>query len=309
MNSRPQVLPEPAELGGLRLFVLGARPRTLPAAVVPVAVASAVAWWWLGSHRVEWWKGALALVVSLAVQVGTNYANDYSDGVRGTDSARVGPVRLVASGLVSRRSVAAASAASFGVAAAAGTVLAAYTSWWLVAVGAACIAAGWLYTGGPAPYGYMGLGELFVLAFFGLVATCGTAYVEGVRISSAGFFVAIVASVAVGLLAAGLLQANNLRDIAGDEKASKRTLAVRLGRRNAGVLYVGTLAAAGILVVVIAVSHRPFAAIAFGAAPLALRPSKLALGRAGGRDLLPMLAATARLQLCAGALLAAGILI
>jgi 1,4-dihydroxy-2-naphthoate octaprenyltransferase len=303
------VVPEPAQLNRFRLFVLGARPRTLPAAVVPVAVGTAVAWWWLGAHRVEWWKAALALVVSFAVQVGTNYANDYSDGVRGTDKARVGPVRLVASGLCSRRAVATASATSFGVAAVAGTVLAAYTSWWLVAVGAACIAAGWLYTGGPAPYGYMGLGEVFVLAFFGLVATCGTSYVEGVRIATAGFFVAVLASVAVGLLAAALLQANNLRDIAGDEEAAKRTLAVRLGRRNAGILYVGTLAAAGILVVVIAATHRPLAAIAFAAAPLALRPSEMALGDARGRDLLPMLAGTARLQLCAGALLAIGILI
>jgi 1,4-dihydroxy-2-naphthoate octaprenyltransferase len=247
--------------------------------------------------------------VSFSVQIGTNYANDYSDGLRGTDKARVGPVRLVASGLASPRSVAAASAMSFGVASVAGLVLAAYTSWWLVAVGACCIAAGWLYTGGPKPYGYMGLGEVFVFAFFGLVATCGTAYVEGVRISTTGFRVALLASVAVGLLAAALLQANNLRDISGDEESAKRTLAVRLGRRNAGMLYAGTLVTAAVVVLVIAASERPWAAIALASAPLAIGPTKLALGEARGRDLLPMLAGTARLQLCAGALLAIGILI
>ncbi len=309
MSGRPSVVPEPAQLGGFRLFVLGARPRTLAAAVVPVAVGTAVSWWWLGAHRVDWWKGALALVVSFAVQIGTNYANDYSDGVRGTDKARVGPVRLVASGLASPGSVKLASTATFAAAAAAGLVLAAFTSWWLVAVGAACIAAGWLYTGGPRPYGYMGLGEVFVLAFFGLVATCGTAYVEGVRFSGTGFVVVVLASVAVGLLAVALLEANNLRDIAGDEEAGKRTLAVRLGRHNAGLLYAGTLAVAAAAVVVIAAAERPWAAIALVCVPLALRPSKLALSGATGRDLLPMLAGTARLQLCAGALLAVGILI
>ncbi len=309
MSGRPSVVPEPTQLGGLRLLVLGARPRTLPAAVVPVAVGTAVAWWWLGAHRVEWWKGALALVVSFAVQIGTNYANDYSDGVRGTDKARVGPVRLVASGLASPGSVKVASAASFAIAAAAGLFLAAYTSWWLVAVGAACIAAGWLYTGGPRPYGYMGLGEVFVFAFFGLVATCGTAYVEGVRFSGTGFVVALLASVAVGLLAVALLEANNLRDIEGDDEAGKRTLAVRLGRHNAGLLYAGTLVIAAACVVAIAVAERPWAAICLLCVPLGLGPSKLALSRATGRDLLPMLAGTARLQLCAGLLLAVGILI
>jgi len=308
-SSGPTVAPEPARPTGFPLFFLGARPRTLPAAIVPVAVGTAVAWWWRGAHHVEWWKGALALVVSFSVQIGTNYANDYSDGARGTDKVRVGPVRLVASGLASPKAVATASAISFGVAGVAGLVLAAYTAWWLVAVGAACIAAGWLYTGGPRPYGYMGLGELFVLVFFGLVATCGSAYVEGVRIRTTGFVVALLASIAVGLLAAALLQANNIRDIAGDTEAGKRTLAVRLGRRGAGFLYVGTLAMAVGFVVAVAAYHRPYAAIALVAAPLALCPCALALGNAEGRDLLPMLAATARLQLCVGALLALGILI
>ena len=159
--------------------MLGARPRTLAAAAVPVAVGTAAGWWLPGPvHRIIWWRAVCALVVALAVQVGTNYANDYSDGVRGTDEGRVGPLRLVASGLASPTAVRRAALLSFGVAAVAGLALAAATSWWLVAVGAACFVAGWLYTGGPKPYGYLGLGELFVFVFFGLVATVGSAYVQ-----------------------------------------------------------------------------------------------------------------------------------
>jgi 1,4-dihydroxy-2-naphthoate polyprenyltransferase len=301
--------PDSRTPGTFHSFVLGARPRTLPAALVPVAVGTAVAWWWLGSHHLGWWRALGALVVALGVQVGTNYANDYSDGIRGTDEVRVGPIRLVASGLATPRAVAAASMAAFGVACVAGLLLAAVTSWWLLAVGAACIAAGWLYTGGPKPYGYMGLGELFVFCFFGFVATCGSAYVQGVRISSTGFRIAILASVAVGMLATALLEANNLRDLTGDAAASKRTLAVRLGRRRGGILYVGTLVVAAIAVVLIAALERPGALLALLAFPLALSPSQLALGDKDGRELLPMLAGTARLQLCAGALLAIGMLI
>jgi 1,4-dihydroxy-2-naphthoate polyprenyltransferase len=296
-------------MSSFRAFVLGSRPRTLPAAVVPVVVGTGVAWWWRGDHGVEWWRGVAALVVALAVQVGTNYANDYSDGVRGTDKGRVGPLRLVASGLASPAQVRLASFAAFGVAGIAGLALAATTSWWLVAVGAGCIAAGWLYTGGPRPYGYMGLGEVFVLGFFGIVATCGAAYVEGVRIGSRGMLIAFVVSLAVGLLAAALLQANNIRDISGDTKAGKKTVAVRLGRRGAGFLYVATLVLAAGLVVVVAVIDRPWAAIAFVAAPLAVRPAGLARSDSEGRDLIPMLAGTARLQLCVGLLLAIGLVI
>jgi 1,4-dihydroxy-2-naphthoate octaprenyltransferase len=155
----------------------------------------------------------------------------------------------------------------------------------------------------------MGLGEIFVLGFFGLVATCGSAYVEGVRIRTTGFLVVVLASIAVGLLAAALLQANNIRDIAGDTEAGKRTLAVRLGRRDAGFLYLGTLLTAAVFIVAVAAYHRPFAGIAIAAVPLAVGPSRLALGDAEGRELLPMLAGTARLQLCVGALLALGILV
>src|SRR6201996_4057121 len=161
-------------------WVAGARPRTLPASAVPVVVGTGAA---IAAGSVIWWRAAVALIVALAVQVGTNYANDYSDGVRGTDRARVGPVRLVAQGLASPARVRAASLASFGVAAVVGLVLAATTGWWLLAVGAGCFAAGWLYTGGPRPYGYAGFGELFVFVFFGLVATTGSAYVQLQRLT------------------------------------------------------------------------------------------------------------------------------
>jgi 1,4-dihydroxy-2-naphthoate octaprenyltransferase len=309
MTTGPVDARDSAQIGAVRAFVLGARPRTLPAAIVPVAVGTSVAWWWTGVHHLDWWRAVAALVVALAVQVGTNYANDYSDGIRGTDEVRVGPIRLVASGLCTPRAVAAASMVAFGVASVAGLLLAAYTSWWLLLVGAACIAAGWLYTGGPKPYGYMGLGEVFVFVFFGFVATCGTAYVEGVRLSSRGFAVSIVASVATGMLASALLEANNLRDRRGDAESGKQTLAVRLGRRGGGFLYLSSLAVAAVAVVMIAALWRPWALVALLCAPLAVTPTRLALGDREGRDLLPMLAFTARLQLLAGLLLAIGILV
>ncbi len=185
-----------------------------------------------GRHRgrvaagsVIWWRAVVALVVAVALQVGTNYANDYSDGVRGTDNDRVGPVRLVASGLASPPAVQRAAVAAFGWPRPGGLALAAAAGWWLILVGAACIAAGWLYTGGPRPYGYAGLGELFVFVFFGLVATVGTAYVQVGRITG----LAVAAAVPVGLLAVALLVVNNLRDIPGDTRRGKRTLAVRIG--------------------------------------------------------------------------------
>jgi len=291
--------PEP---GTLRIWVLGARPRTLAAAAVPVVVGTAVAH---GSHaQVLWGRAVATLVVALAIQVGTNYANDYSDGVRGTDRERAGPVRLVASSLASPATVRSAALASFLAAGVAGLALAAVTSWWLVPVGAACLAAGWLYTGGPLPYGYHGLGEVFVFAFFGVVATVGSAYVQTGRLT----LVALAASIPVGLLATALLEANNLRDIAGDVAAGKRTLAVRLGRRRAGVLYVASLAGAAAGVGWVA-SWHPYALLALAVVPLAVRPAGAALGDAEGRQLLPVLGATGRLQLVAGLLLAVGVLL
>jgi 1,4-dihydroxy-2-naphthoate octaprenyltransferase len=245
-----------------------------------------------------WWRAIAALAIALAIQIGTNYANDYSDGVRGTDAVRAGPRRLVGSGLVSPAVVRRAAVISFLCAGVVGFALAAASGWWLLAVGAASVAAGWLYAGGPRPYGYLGLGELFVLVFFGLVATGGTIYVEIGTFPGAG----VVAGVALGFLATALLEANNVRDVAGDTAAGKRTLAVRLGRRRAGWLYVGSLACSAVAIVLL-VAWRPLALLALVAIPLALPPARLMVSGAQGRELLPALGATGRLQLLAGALL------
>ncbi|MDQ1368865.1 MAG: 1,4-dihydroxy-2-naphthoate polyprenyltransferase [Acidimicrobiaceae bacterium] len=280
-------------------WVAGARPRTLPASVIPVAVGTAVA---AAQGEAIWWRAAAALVVSVAIQVGTNYANDYSDGKRGTDAVRVGPVRLVASGLASPEAVKRAALLSFGLAAIVGLVLASVAGWWLIAVGAACLAAGWLYTGGPRPYGYAGLGEVFVFVFFGLVATTGTAYVQLGRITG----LALLASVPVGLLAVALLVVNNLRDIPGDTTAGKLTLAVKLGAPATRILYSGTIATAFAAVALIAVV-RPWALLALAAVPLAVPPVRRVLAGEAGRGLVAVLQATGRLQLAFGFLLAAGI--
>ncbi len=315
---RPAGAPSP---GPVRRWVLGARPRTLAAAAVPVAVGTAVGWWvrheavrnllagatpGAAAHvaQITWWRAAAALVVALAVQIGTNYANDYSDGVRGTDEGRVGPLRLTASGLASPSAVRTAALGCFAVAGAAGLALAAATTWWLLVVGAACLAAGWLYTGGPKPYGYLGLGEVFVFVFFGLVATMGSAYVQVGRLT----WVSFAAAVPVGLLATALLEANNLRDIDGDAVANKRTLAVRLGRTRAGWLYVGSLALAAAGIGLLA-CWRPWALLALLALPLAVAPVRLVLRGAEGRALLPVLGSTGRLQLVVGLLIVVGIVL
>jgi 1,4-dihydroxy-2-naphthoate octaprenyltransferase len=284
------------------LWVQGARPRTLPAAIVPVVVGTGVAV--AGGHLLAW-RAGLAAVVALGLQVGTNYANDYSDGVRGTDESRVGPVRLVASGLSSPGAVKRAAVISFGTAAAAGLVLAAVVSWWLVAVGAAAIAAGWLYTGGPRPYGYEGLGEVFVFVFFGLVATVGTAYVQLDRLDP----LAWVAAVAPGLLAVALLVVNNLRDIAGDAAAGKRTLAVRIGAPATRVVYVACLLGPFVVAAVVAAFYRPWALLTLLAVPLALGPARSVLAGAEGRDLVTVLGRTGRVQLAVAVLLAAGLVL
>jgi len=312
--------PAPAAPARGRRWVLGARPRTLAAAAVPVLVGTASGWWLqhsstagtggtVSGHPI-WWRAICALVVALGAQVGTNYANDYSDGVRGTDAGRVGPLRLVGSGLASPEAVRRAALLSFGVAGVAGLALAAATTWWLLPIGAACFVAGWLYTGGPHPYGYLGLGELFVFVFFGVVATVGSSYVQFGHLLGGGYdrLLPLWASVPVGLLATALLEANNLRDIAGDSVSHKRTLAVRLGRRRAGWLYAGSLAgvAAGIVAVAVV---RPWALLAFLGLGLAVRPLQTVLGPAEGRELLPVLGGTGRLQLVVGALLTLGILL
>lgn len=280
-------------------WVAGARPRTLPASIVPVAVGTAVA---SAQGTVIWWRALAALVVSVAIQVGTNYANDYSDGKRGTDAVRVGPVRLVASGLASPAAVKRAALLCFGVAGAVGLALAAAAGWWLVGVGALSLAAGWLYTGGPRPYGYAGLGEVFVFVFFGLVATVGSAYVHLARITG----LSVLAAIPVGLLAVALLVVNNLRDIPGDTAAKKHTLAVHLGAPATRVLYIATLGIAFATVLLIALS-RPWALLALAALPLAVVPGRRVASGETGRGLVEVLIATGRLQLVFGLVLAVAI--
>ncbi len=266
-------------------WVLGARPRTLPASVVPVMVGTGAA---AAYGDAVWWRAALAGLVALSLQVGVNYANDYSDGTRGTDADRVGPLRLVASGMASPAAVKRAALAAFAVAGGAGLALAAVAGWWLVAVGAACVAAAWFYTGGPRPYGYVGLGELAVFCFFGLVATVGTAYVQTGELTA----LEVLAALPVGLLAVALLVVNNLRDIPGDAAAGKHTLAVRLGAgRHAALLSSCCLAMAVVLVVPVAVS-RPWAALGLGASALVVPPWRAVAGGAEGRALIPVLGAT-----------------
>jgi len=283
-----------------RRWLIGARPRTLPAAVVPVAVGTACA---VGEGGITWWRAGAALVVSLALQVGTNYANDYSDGVRGTDAVRVGPVRLVASGLAPAPAVKRAALTAFGVAAVAGLALAIAVGWPLLVVGAAAIAAGWFYTGGPKPYGYLGFGELFVFVFFGLVATAGTTYVLTERLTG----LALVAGAAVGALACALLVVNNLRDLATDGAAGKKTLAVRIGDGPTRKLYGALVAAAFVGALGCAVGWRPPAALALLALPLAVGPVRRVRGGAARRELIAVLGATGRLQLGFGAAFTLGL--
>lgn len=273
-------------------WIIGARPRTLPAAVVPVAVGAAVA---VGEPDVHWWRGVLAGVVSLMLQVGVNYANDYSDGVRGTDDVRVGPARLVGGGLAPAHSVKMAAMLSFLAAAVAGLVLSIVTSPWLLVVGVASILAGWFYTGGKNPYGYRGLGELFVFVFFGLVATVGTTYVVSERITALSWQM----GVAVGSLACALLVTNNLRDIATDREVAKRTLAVRLGDSRTRTLFV-VLVVGGVLVGAAAAWQRGLAALIVIVELVAIRPVRRVRAGASGRDLIAVLGDTAKVQLVFG---------
>jgi 1,4-dihydroxy-2-naphthoate polyprenyltransferase len=284
-----------------RQWLAGTRPRTLPAAVVPVLIGTGVA---LGYDRFSWWRALLALVVALMLQVGVNFANDYSDGVRGSDAKRVGPVRLVAAGLATPRHVLLAAVSCFFLAGLAGLALAAVTAWWLVAVGVACVAAAWFYTGGPRPYGYHGFGEVFVFVFFGVVAVTGTAYVQMDRLSWLG----LAASVPAGLLACALLMVNNLRDIPGDTVASKRTLAVRLGDARSRTAYLLTLVLPFCCAALIAID-RPLTLITAITLPLAWIPLRSVRAGASGPALVKVLGETGRLQLAFGVALAIGLAI
>ena len=262
-------------------WVEGARPRTLPNAVAPVLAGTGAAAW-LG-HAV-WWRALLALVVSLALIVGVNYANDYSDGIRGTDDVRAGPLRLVGSRLASPRAVATAAAVSLGIGAVAGLALAIVSQPWLIAVGAVCIAGAWLYTGGSKPYGYIGLGEIAVFVFFGLVAVLGTQYTQALRVDWVGGALAV----ATGALSSAVLVANNLRDIPTDEQAGKITLAVRLGDARTRVLYQVLVALAFVLTLVL-IAATPWCAVGLVALPLAVRAAAPVRSGRGGRELIPVL--------------------
>lgn len=262
-------------------WISGARPRTLPNAVAPVIAGTGAAAW-LGSA--VWWKALLALAVSLALIVGVNYANDYSDGIRGTDDVRTGPARLVGSRLARPRAVLTAAVASLSVGAAAGLVLALTSAPWLIAVGVACIAGAWLYTGGSRPYGYAGFGEVAVFVFFGLVAVLGTQYTQALRVD----WVGLVLAVATGALSSSVLVANNLRDIPTDAQAHKITLAVRLGDARTRVFYQGLLATAGLLTLVLMLA-TPWCAAGLVATPLALRAAGPVRSGRGGPELIPVL--------------------
>jgi len=262
-------------------WIEGARPRTLPNAVAPVIAGTGAAAW-LGSA--VWWKALLALLVSVALIVGVNYANDYSDGIRGTDDERAGPLRLVGSKLAAPRAVLAVALASLGVAGVAGVALALLTAPWLVAVGVLCIAGAWLYTGGSRPYGYAGFGEVAVFVFFGLVAVLGTQYTQALRAD----WVGLAAAVAVGGLSSAVLVANNLRDIPTDHIAGKMTLAVRLGDARTRVLYLALLGVAAAMTVVL-MRATPWCALGFLALPLAVKAARPVRAGSGGRDLIPVL--------------------
>jgi 1,4-dihydroxy-2-naphthoate octaprenyltransferase len=240
-----------------------------------------------------WWKALLALVVALALQVAVNYANDYSDGIRGTDDDRVGPLRLTGSRVATPGAVKRAAFGAFGVAGVAGLVLAASTSWWLVLVGVLCILAAWYYTGGERPYGYAGLGEVMVFVFFGLVAVVGTYYVQAGRWS----WPALYAAVGVGALACAILVANNLRDIPTDAVAGKRTLAVILGDARARALYTLLVAAAAAAVVAVAAATTWWALVGLGFLVVAVRSARTVTAGAIGPALIPVLQASGRAEL------------
>jgi len=283
-------------------WLAGARPRTLPAAVAPVLAGTGVAAYADGA---VWWKAALALVVSLALQVAVNYANDYSDGIRGTDDDRVGPMRLVGSGAATPGAVKRAAFLAFGVAGVAGLVLAATTAWWLVALGLVSMLAAWYYTGGSKPYGYLGLGEVMVFVFFGLVAVVGTTYVQTETIECA----ALYAAVGIGALACAILVANNLRDIPTDSQVGKRTLAVVLGDRRTRLLYAALVAVAVAAVVALAATTTWWALLGLALLGPAVPACRTVLGGAGGPGLIPVLQQTGIAELLLGAGVFAGLLV
>ena len=281
----------------------GARPRTLPAALAPVLAGSAVAWFEGGFAPL---LAGLALLVALALQVGVNYANDYSDGIRGTDAARVGPLRLVGSGVAAPTRVRTAAFVCFAVASLAGTAIVVLTGyWWLLAVGAASIAAAWYYTGGSRPYGYLGLGELFVFIFFGLVAVSGTVYIQLGVVTQATWWTAI----AIGALACAILVANNLRDLDGDRAAGKRTLATRLGDAGTRRFFLGLLGVAAVGVFGVAATSSWWALLGWFMVVALIGPIREVVRGVSGRALIPVLKHTGLAELACATGLFVGLLI
>ena len=287
----------------LAQWVAGARPRTLPAAVSPVVAASGIAFF---EGDFSSWRALLAMIVGVSLQVGVNYANDYSDGIRGTDAVRIGPLRLVGSGLARPRAVKAAAFTSFAAAALAGVALVGATQqWWLLAVGAAAILAAWYYTGGKRPYGYLGLGEVAVFLFFGLVATCGTGYVQIGRVSLA----LLLLGVGVGSLACAILVANNLRDIEGDRAVGKRTLATRIGDPASRTLYLLLVIVAALMIIAVAALTSWWALLGLAGLLLIIPAVRVVISSGQGRDLIPVLKVTGLAELLASVALTAGLVI
>ncbi len=283
-------------------WIEGARLRTLPMAIAPVIIGTAAAY---DLSAFEPVNAVIAALVALLLQIGVNYANDYSDGVRGTDDVRVGPLRLVGSGAATPRHVKMAAFAAFGLAMLAGLALVILSqTWWLLLIGAGCVLAAWGYTGGKNPYGYLGLGDVFVFVFFGLVATLGTAYTQAGELSAA----AVVGAVGTGLIAVALLMANNVRDIPTDTEVGKRTLAVRLGDRNARLSYVAMLAVALLLVLTIA-AQKPWILLVLLLIPACLMPSWLMLKGKKRKSLIPVLKQTGLINLGYSILFAAGLVL
>ena len=285
-------------------WVSGARPRTLSAAVVPVAIGACVASRSVDVDVTFASRTVAALLVSLALQIAVNFANDYSDGIRGTDATRSGPMRLVGSGVASAAAVKNAAFVSFGVAAVAGLFLASQTTWWLIAVGLASIVAAWTYTGGPRPYGYAGLGEVFVFVFFGLLATAGTSYVTTEEVS----LLAVVSGAVSGFLAVALLVVNNIRDIENDRLSGKMTLAVRLGNARSRTLYSGCYVAAGTMML-LAAREVPLALLGLVGLLASLPAVSTVRTASSPRDLVSALGMTSRAQLVVGLLYSTGILL
>ena len=277
----------------------GARPRTLPAALAPVLVGTGAATA-LDGFRAG--PAVLAMVVALALQIAVNYANDYSDGRRGTDADRVGPMRLVGSSAAAPRQVLIAAVLAFAVAGVAGLALAALSSWWLVAVGAVSILAAWTYTGGPIPYGYRALGEVFVFVFFGLVAVVGTTFAQTRHLDGLAF----AAAVPIGLLIVALLVVNNLRDVHGDAAVGKRTLAVLMGEQPTRVFFTALVVVAFVTIALIG-GARPWALLGLLALPPAVPPVRVVLRGGTGSVLIGALKATGQLTLVTGVLLAIGL--